>query len=183
MRSYEFTFIASGVDPESSDFEAKFFEAGCDDATLAFMKGLLAITFDREAEGYVHAVVSAYRDVLKTGVTVERFEPDYLVSAAEIAERATLTRSAVSNYTRGLRGDFPPPIAPIMSDSPLWDWVDVSGWLHKRNMIGREAVVDARIARTLNVFVQSKSPVHDIEKRFSGFLSNPFGLQSLAATA
>lgn len=183
MRSYEFTFIASGVDPESPDLEEKFFEAGCDDATLAFMKSLLAITFDRAAESYVHAVVSAFRDVLKTGVTVERFEPDFLVSAAEIAERSELTRSAVSNYTRGLRGDFPPPKARIMSESPLWDWVDVSSWLFKKGLLTREAVVDARVGRTINFVVQAKSPVHDIEKRFAGFLKNPAELPSIAAIA
>ncbi|MCF8471009.1 MAG: hypothetical protein K9G30_09515 [Parvibaculum sp.] len=183
MRSYEFTFIASGIDPESHDLEDRFFEAGCDDATLAFMKGLLAITFEREAEGYVHAVVSAFRDVLRAGATVERFEPDFLVSAAEIAQRSTLTRAAISNYTRGLRGDFPSPIARIMSESPLWDWVDVSSWLFKKGLIGREAVVDARIGRTLNFVVQSKSPLHDIEKRFAGFLKNPGVLPSIAAIA
>ena len=76
MRSYEFTFIASGIDPESDSFEDRFFEAGCDDATLSFMKGLLAISFNREAAGYTHAVVSALRDIRKTGVTIERLDPD-----------------------------------------------------------------------------------------------------------
>lgn len=180
MRSYEFTFILSGIDPEAKDIEEKFFDAGCCDATLVFMKGLLAVSFDREAEAYVHAVVSAYRDVLKTGATVERFEPDFLVSAAEIAERSELTRAAVSNYTRGLRKeDFPAPVARIMSDSPLWDWVEVSSWLHKKGRVSRDVVVDARIGRTINIVCQSNNPVHDIEKRFVGLLSNPFELQSI----
>ena len=77
MRSYEFTFIASGVDPEAEDLEDRFFEAGCDDATLAFMKGLLAVNFCREADSYVHAVVSGYHSVVAAGAVVERFEPDF----------------------------------------------------------------------------------------------------------
>ncbi|MES1989537.1 MAG: hypothetical protein V4441_01125 [Pseudomonadota bacterium] len=183
MRSYEFTFIASGPNPESADLEDRFFGAGCDDATISFMKGLLAISFNREAEGYAHAVVSAFRDVLKTGITVERFEPDFLVSAAEIATRANITRAAVSNYTLGKRGEFPSPIARIMSDSPLWDWVDVSSCLYKKGHIGREAVVDARIDRTMNIFVQSQTQPVNIEKRFIRFLSDPSSLPSISGIA
>lgn len=171
MRSHEFTFIASGVDPEAADLEDRFFEAGCDDATLGFMKGLLAVNFCREADTYVHAVVSAYHNVLATGATIERFEPDFLVSASEIAERSHLTRQAVSNYTKGIRGEeFPAPVARIMSDSPLWDWVDVSSWLFKRRLVTRETVVDARVSRTMNWFVQSKEKLAGVEKLLAGFL-------------
>lgn len=171
MRSYEFTFVASGVDPEDAELEDRFFEAGCDDATLAFMKGLLTVNFSREADTYIHAVVSAYHDVLRAGGRVERFEPDFLVSASEIAERSALTRQAVSNYAKGIRGEgFPAPVARIMSESPLWDWVDVSGWLFRKNLIGREAVVDARISRAMNWFVQSKEKLVGAEKRLTDFL-------------
>jgi len=171
MRSYEFTFIASGVDPESPDLEEKFFEAGCDDATLAFMKGLLAVNFDRDADTYAHAVVSAYHSVQAAGAKIERFEPDFLVNASEIAERSHQTRQAISNYTKGIRGEgFPSPIVRIMSESPLWDWVEVSGWLYKKEIVSREQVVDARVARMMNWFVQSKDRIAGIEKRLAGFL-------------
>ena len=171
MNSYEFTFITSGIDPESPGFEDRFFESGCDDATLAFVKGLLAVNFNREAETYVHAVVSAYHSVKSVGVSIERFEPDFLVSAAEISARAAITRQRISNYTQGLRSDgFPAPVARIMSESPLWDWVDVSSWLFKKDIVSREHVVAARIDRTMNKVVQSKTMLAGIEKRLGFFL-------------
>ena len=52
--------------------------------------------FGREARNFVHAVVSAVFDVMRTGAKIERIEPDYLVSLSEIAKRSGLSRSAVS---------------------------------------------------------------------------------------
>ncbi|MBK5948776.1 hypothetical protein CH339_14110 [Rhodobium orientis] len=155
MTPNSFTFLVSGVDPMADDFEDRFFEAGCDDATLALMNGVVAIGFDRVAESYMHAVFSAYRDVLAAGATVERFEPDFLVSKAEIAKRANLTRAAISQYVSGERGrDFPKPVARITSASPLWDWVDVSAWLHRTGQVPLEEVINARISRVVNGYLQ-----------------------------
>jgi hypothetical protein len=168
MQTYEFTFIVSGIDPNDADFENRFFEAGCDDATLALMKGVVAVSFDRVGESFSQAVASAYRDILKVGVTVERFEPDFLVSATEIAERSALTRAAVSNYVRGLRGNgFPAPVARITSESPLWDWVEVAGWLHQKGQVAHEVVVAAGIARDVNLIVQRKNRTAEIDNELA----------------
>ncbi|MEA2889050.1 MAG: hypothetical protein QOD11_3410 [Bradyrhizobium sp.] len=35
MKTFEFSIIASGLDPEAEDFADRFFNAGCDDATLS----------------------------------------------------------------------------------------------------------------------------------------------------
>lgn len=43
MKTYEFTIIASGSDPEADDFETRFLEAGCDDATVGFQNGRILI--------------------------------------------------------------------------------------------------------------------------------------------
>lgn len=158
MNNHSFTFILSGIDASSDSFEDRFYEAGCDDATLALTHGLVAACFDREADNFTHAVISAYADVCKTGAIVERFEPDFLVSQAEIATRANLSRSAVSLYVSGERGaDFPKPAARITTNSPLWDWVEVSAWLHQHGALPSIAVVNARVARTVNWFVQKTS--------------------------
>lgn len=170
MRTYDFTFIASGIDPDSQDIADRFFEAGCDDATIAFMRGRFAVCFAREADSYAHAVVSGYRDVLRAGASIERFEPDFLVNANEIAERSGLTRAAISLYAKGARGEeFPAPYAKVTSDSPLWDWVAVSGWLHKRGKLPIELVVNARIDRAVNRFVTS-SGAKTTDKWFHGQL-------------
>ena len=165
MSEHEFTFLVSGVDPHADDFADRFFEAGCDDATLMLTRGLIAVCFAREADNYTHAVISAYGDVLKTGAFVERFEPDFLVSKSEIAKRANLTRAAVRLYTSGERGTgFPRPYARITSANPLWDWVEVADWLHKKSHLSAEAVVNARVSRAVNFFVQSRLKVRGPER-------------------
>jgi transcriptional regulator with XRE-family HTH domain len=141
MKTHEFTIIASGLDPEMEGYEDRFFEAGCDDATLSFQKGVIIAEFAREAESFSKAVASAYEDILKTGAKVERVEPDHLVSLSEIAERSGLTRQAISLYSNAERGsDFPNPVARVTSNSPLWDWL--------------EAVVNARIVKEANRFLE-----------------------------
>lgn len=63
MRTYEFTIIASGLDPKADDFEARFYDAGCDDATVSFQKGHILVDFAREAESAEDAIASAVEDV------------------------------------------------------------------------------------------------------------------------
>ena len=63
MKSHEFSIIASGLDPEAPDFETRFFEAGCDDATIAFQKGHIIVDFTREAESSRQSVFT-HRDTL-----------------------------------------------------------------------------------------------------------------------
>lgn len=151
MKSHRFTIIASGLDHEADDFEDRFFEAGCDDATIAFTRGAIILEFERDARNFSHAVASAIEDVLKAGAHVERVEPDYLVSLADIAERSGLTRAAITHYANGERGrNFPAPVARVSSGSPLWNWVDVAKWLRRRSQLSTEAVVEARIVKRAN---------------------------------
>ncbi len=162
MRTYEFTIIASGLDPHADGFADRFFNAGCDDATISFQKGLIILEFDREAKNFAHAISSAFAAVYMAGAKVERFEPDHLVSLSEIAKRSSLTRSAISHYAKGERGEgFPLPIARVTSESPLWDWVDVSRWMHKYAKLDNEVVLEARLVREANVVVRSKAVSHD----------------------
>ena len=62
MKTYEFTILASGFDSTAPDFEDRFFEAGCDDATLAFVKGRIVLEFQRKAPNFSHALASAIQD-------------------------------------------------------------------------------------------------------------------------
>jgi hypothetical protein len=165
MHAFEFTFVVGGVDPHAADFEDRFFEAGCDDATLALMHGAVAACFVRASGTYKEAVFSAYADILKAGATVERFEPDYLVTEAEIAARTALSRQAVNNYAKGERGEgFPKPMARITTKHPLWDWVEVSRWLVKRGTIGEEQFRFAQVSRVINAGAQMHLPLSAIRK-------------------
>jgi predicted DNA-binding transcriptional regulator AlpA len=155
MKTYEFTIIASGLEPDAEGYEDRFFSAGCDDATLSFQKGVIIVEFSREAVSFSKAVSSAYEGVLRTGAKVERIEPDHLVNLSDIAERSGLTRQAISLYTRAERSSgFPNPVARVTSNSPLWDWFEVTEWLHSAAKIDREAVVKARIVKEANRFLE-----------------------------
>ncbi|MEZ5720978.1 MAG: hypothetical protein R3D59_04470 [Paracoccaceae bacterium] len=64
MTTYDFTFIVD-ADPHAEDFEDRFIEAGCDDATFILVRGAAALSFDRDAASYKEAVLSAFRDIRK----------------------------------------------------------------------------------------------------------------------
>ena len=179
MKIHEFAIIASGLDPEAEDFEDRFFEAGCDDATLSFQKGVIIAEFARDAVSFSKAVTSAYEAVLRAGATVERVEPDYLVSLSEIAERSGKTRQAISLYTNGERGQgFPPPVARVTSNHPLWDWEQVAEWLVERDALPKEELVRARVVKEANLHLEaSDAPDGNFVRRLEAL---EFGLAIVA---
>lgn len=174
MKTHDFTIIASGLDPEAEDFENRFFEAGCDDATISFQKGVIIAEFHREAVSFSNAIASAYEAMLRAGAEVERIEPDHLVSLSEIAERAGLTRQAISLYTRAERGEnFPGPVAKVTSRHPLWDWPEVAEWLFDRGTLSREEVIEARIVKEANLHLAaSGAPEDNFVKRLEAVEAN-----------
>lgn len=129
MPVFEFSIIATGLDPNHEDFERRFLEFGADDATISFQRGVIIIDFAREAASMDMALCSAIDAVTDAGARILRIEPDPLVTLSDIAERSGLTRAAVSLFASGQRGSgFPPPVARVTSESPLWLWVDVARW-------------------------------------------------------
>ncbi len=155
MKNFDFTIVASGFDPQGA-YEDALFEAGCDDATVSLQKGVLILEFDRRAVSFSRAVATACRNVLDAGLKVERIEPDYLVSLAEIAERAKLSRQAITLYAKGERGHgFPPPAAKVTSKHPLWDWCEVAAWLHGKSQISMDEVVQARVVKEANTHISA----------------------------
>ncbi|WP_368904653.1 hypothetical protein [Taklimakanibacter lacteus] len=169
MKTHALTIIASGLDPDDWSYADRFYEAGCSDATISLQKGLFVLEFDREAETFRKALVSAIHDVKKAGATIERVEPDHLVSSSEIAERSGLTRSAVSLFASGKRGtNFPAPIARVTSESPLWDWAMVAGWMFEHGKIAEDAAIEAASIRTANIaIVQSHYPASALQAEIS----------------
>jgi hypothetical protein len=151
QRTHSFTIIASGLDPDAPDFEDRFFEAGCGDATIAFAKGAIILEFEREARNFAHALVTAVQDVRRAGATVEHIEPDHLVSLSDIAERTNMSRAAISLFAKGERREgFPSPVARVTSESPLWDWVHVARWMYRHKRLSLDAVIQAKLVRDAN---------------------------------
>jgi predicted DNA-binding transcriptional regulator AlpA len=164
--TYEFSIIASGLDPQAEEFDSRFYEAGCDDATVSFQKGHIILDFAREAENFETAVESAIRDVKRAGASVDRIEPDSLVSLSDIAKRSGLTRAAVHNYAKGERAAaFPTPVARITTDSALYDWAEVSEWLCARGTVSKEVYVQARIVRQLNASIDHSQQASGQKRR------------------
>src|ERR1051326_7892442 len=62
VTTFEFSIIASGLDPEAEGFADRFFEAGCDDATISVQKGHIILDFAREALSVEDAICSAVDD-------------------------------------------------------------------------------------------------------------------------
>jgi hypothetical protein len=151
VANHEFSIIASGLDPKADDFETRFYDAGCDDATISFQKGHIIVDFAREADNIEEAVASAVAGVLAAGATVDRIEPDPLVSLADMAARTRMSRAAMTQYSKGQRGrGFPAPVAKVTSDSPLWDWATVALWFHQNDKLPHESVVEAAVVKAAN---------------------------------
>jgi|ERR1700728_3179398 len=151
MKTFEFSIVASGLDPEAEDFADRFFNAGCDDATLSFQKGHIIADFAREADSVDDAICSAIECVVAAGAIVDRLEPDPLVNLTDIATRAGLTRAAISQYSTGRRSkNFPSPVARVTSDTPLWDWATVAAWLFQHEKLSRDDAIEAEVMKAAN---------------------------------
>ncbi len=160
MTMFEFTIIASGLDPQAEDYEGRLWEAGCDDATISFQNGRTIADFAREAKALKEALASAIADMRKAGATVERIEPDPLVSLSDMAERAGMTRSAMTNYAKGYRqSGFPAPRVKVTSGSPLWDWAEVAAWLCEHGRLSAETVEAAAAISAANERLPAKELV------------------------
>jgi hypothetical protein len=156
MKTYEFSVIASGLDPSAEDFESRFYDAGCDDATVSFQKGRIILDFAREADRIEGAIASAVEAVMAAGAKIDRVEPDPLVSLSEIASRTGMSRAAMTQYSKGQRGKgFPAPVARVTSDSPLWDWAVVARWLFLQRRLTREAALEAEAMSVANEAIVS----------------------------
>jgi len=134
---YSFSLILAGMTDLSEEQAENIFEAGCDDCTPRVCESVVCLDFDRKGTKPQEAIDSAIRQVTAAGFTVERIEPDDLVTQAEIARRLERSRESVRLYVQGLRGpgEFPRPVAAATSTSPLWSWREVSRWAAKNNLL------------------------------------------------
>jgi predicted DNA-binding transcriptional regulator AlpA len=167
MKTFEFSIVASGLDPEAENFADRFFNAGCDDATISFQKGHIILDFARDAESLEKAIASAASGVSRAGAKVDRVEPDPLVSLSDIASRTGLSRAAMTHYAKGARGqNFPPPVARVTSESPLWDWAAVAKWMYENNKLGlAEAVAAETVKRANEAICRGQVEIEDQLKK------------------
>ncbi len=156
MPMYEFSIIASGLDPEAEHFEAQFYVSGCDDALVSFQKGHIILDFSRKAANLADAITSALNCAAKAGATIDRIEPDPLVSLSDIASRTGMTRAAITQYSKGQRSSgFPAPSARVTSESPLWDWATVAHWLFRHGKLTKDQLIAAELFKEANALLSS----------------------------
>lgn len=153
--SYQFTLILDGVDDTTPGLEDALFKAGCDDALINYKNGTVYLDFDREGENLERVILSAIKDIESSdiGAKVVSVAPEHLVSLSDIAERASMTRQAVSLFAQSERGsgDFPRPVLKIANKSPLWLWSAVAEWLFQEGKIQDHDIVDfANIVEDIN---------------------------------
>jgi hypothetical protein len=159
MTLHDFILVAHGLDTRDPAFEVRLIEAGCDDATIAVQNGRILLDFTREAPSLSAALDSALATVRQAGATIDRIEPDPLVTLADIAARAGLTRQAITQFAHGQRGGggFPAPVARVASHRPLWRWRDVADWLHRSGRLDHAAVERARILDAANLALAARA--------------------------
>jgi hypothetical protein len=68
MDRYSFTVEVAGISAtDENRYEERLYAAGCDDALIAVVDGVVFLDFDREAPSYEKAVESATNDVAEAG--------------------------------------------------------------------------------------------------------------------
>jgi transcriptional regulator with XRE-family HTH domain len=171
MRTFEFSIIASGLDPEAEGFADRFFDAGCDDATISFQKGHIILDFARAASSIDEAISSAAECAKEAGAHLDRVEPDPLVNLADIAARTGLSRAAISQYAKGQRSaNFPSPVARVTSDTSLYDWSQVATWLYRHDKLSREEAIAAAAVKAVNEAISAGEPIRDtLRKRLRSY--------------
>jgi hypothetical protein len=168
MKTFEFSIIASGLDPEADDFESRFYDHGCDDALVGVSKGRIIIDFTREAETIEDAIASAVENVKTAGATVERIEPDPLVNLSDVATRTGLTRAAISQYSTGARAEgFPPPVARVATTAPLYDWANVAVWFYRHAKLPKDRVIEALAVKASNTVIGSSTFNRDLKRQLA----------------
>jgi hypothetical protein len=148
-KTHEFTLILAGRPDMTESVGDAVYEAGGDDASLGTCSGVSYVDFDREAETLYDAISSAIAVVESAGLTVERIEPDEIVTTAEIGKRLGRSREDVRLLASGKRGPggFPDPISGIKKRAPHDRWSDVAIWA--RETLGIALSENADEARTI----------------------------------
>ncbi|MCC6230528.1 MAG: hypothetical protein IT432_15045 [Phycisphaerales bacterium] len=153
-REFDFALIVGGVSELTPALMDAMYAAGCDDATLSIQYGLLYMEFSRSAMSLKDAILSAIRDVQKSGTSAKvlRVDECNLVTQSDIARRINRTRQLVHQYISGERGPggFPPPECHLSDRAPLWPWCAVSYWLVQNNLLRPEEGWNANVVYAIN---------------------------------
>ncbi|MFQ5790665.1 MAG: helix-turn-helix transcriptional regulator [Acidobacteriota bacterium] len=167
---HNFVLVLSGVSEPDERLENALFEAGCDDATLAFRNRVGYLEFDRRARSLEAAILSAVRDVERADprLTVVSVEPGDFVNASEIARRVQVTREYIRLLVQGKRGEgeFPAPQSGITGKTLVWSWAEVVRWMLEHNLLEDRAVIEtAETIRDINDALEMRQHPATMDRR------------------
>ncbi|OKP02640.1 hypothetical protein [Xenorhabdus eapokensis] len=95
--------IQKKIDPELLCQVANFlYDVGADGCTVLSRNNAFIIEFDREADSYKKAILSAIKQVQSIGLVVKSIDAGQYVGLSDAAEFAHLTRSAMSKFNKGV---------------------------------------------------------------------------------
>ncbi|HEX5361377.1 MAG TPA: XRE family transcriptional regulator [Fluviicoccus sp.] len=149
MNTYHFTIVIRDARTDMPDLEDRLFTAGCDDALVCSHNQTVYLEFDREADSAEIAIRSALDNIRAAGFHDPVIQEAGVSSLAEMAQRAGVTRAALSLYAKNKRGDghFPAPMYGVAAGSALYSWPEVAEWLYKQGTLGQAEYEVARAAR------------------------------------
>lgn len=164
--SHQFTLLLKNVSENTDGLEDSLYEAGCDDALINFRNSAVFLDFDREANSFEEAVISAIKQVESASVNaiVVSIAPEDLVTMSEAAKRLNKSRQVLSLWINESRRKsaampFPPPTMKLSDKSPLWKWREIVEWLYFHNLIQeKELVENATFIEHLNAALNDRDP-------------------------
>ena len=149
MNTYHFTIVIRDARADKKGLEDRLFEAGSDDALVCSYNESVYLEFDREADSAETAIKTALANIRTAGFKQLVVQEAGVASLAEMAERAGITRAALSLYAKNKRGDgnFPSPVYGVSSGSALYPWPEVAAWLYKQGKLPQALYEVAHAAR------------------------------------
>lgn len=175
MKTHNFTLTLAGVHEPSDEIEDALFEAGCDDGSILYDSYVCYVTFYRESEKILGAIISAIHDVesIQYPVNVQRVEPADLVTLPELSERLGIKEQAVKQYIFEEKGpgDFPVPIEGALRDTKIWSFSEVARWLHEIDELNEPYELEkAEVIKQINDALYYRARSGSLEK-VSGLIS------------
>lgn len=152
MPIFHFSIVIRDARADNEALEDRLFAAGCDDALLCFYNKIPYLEFDREGENAKAAIQSALQDIRNAGFQDLVVQESGYATLSEMAQRAGLTRAALSNYATGKRDsaeNFPAPVYGVGSGSALYAWNEVATWLHQRGQLSQSLYEVSEAANNL----------------------------------
>ncbi|XDF78103.1 hypothetical protein AAFX60_002580 [Aliivibrio fischeri] len=163
MKTYVFSLtISNNIAAESQsedDLSDALYGGGCDDSVIATYNNTFYLTFDREADNYEQAVMSAIADVeAAINLPVLSVDAGDMVGLTDAEKLSGMTKTLLSKYNKGTRGagDFPSPIQRVNTKNAIWSWYDIADWLEANGFVEKEIVDNARVTAAINMSLQAR---------------------------